>query len=189
LDIAKVLVKNGATSLSRGLHYAAQNSKLNMLEYLLEQGADINMKSLHEGKTALHHASQHGNLEVVTFLAEKNADLKIKDNEGLTPLHLASMSNVPEVVSYLIDKKVNLFEKDNKGLSSLDYASDLEKINILTRHGATYESPFKALMHALHFSKTEHVSFYQHFMSSFSIWKSFFSFTVLRVLVCNFLAK
>ena len=58
----------------------------------------------------------------------------------------------------LMSQKVNLFEKDNDGLSALDYASDLEKINILTRHGAKYEAPFKALMRALHFSKTEQVS-------------------------------
>ncbi len=159
LEIVKVLVKNGATGLSRGLHHAAQNSALNVIEYLLENGADINMKSHHEGKTALHHACQHGNLEVVTFLVEKNADLDVKDNEGLTPLHLASMSNLPEVVNYLIERKVTLFEKDIKGMTALDYASNLEKIKILTRQGATHAAPFKALMNALKFSKPEQVEY------------------------------
>ena len=77
LDIAKILVENGATGVSQGLHFPAQNSKLDVLEYLLEKGAEINTKRHYDGKTALQLACQFGYLDVVTYLTEKNADLVI----------------------------------------------------------------------------------------------------------------
>ena len=75
LDIVKILVENGATGISQGLHFPAQNSKLDILEYLLEKGAEINAKRHDDGKTALQLACQFGSLDIVTYLTEKNADL------------------------------------------------------------------------------------------------------------------
>lgn len=77
LDIVKILVENGATDLSRGLHLPAQNSKLDVLKYLLENGAEINTKRHYDGKSALQLACEFGSLDIVTYLTEKNADLVI----------------------------------------------------------------------------------------------------------------
>jgi ankyrin repeat protein len=75
LGVVKILVENGATGISQGLHFPAQNSKLEVLDYLLEKGAEINTKRNYDGKTALHLACQFGYLDIVTYLTEKNADL------------------------------------------------------------------------------------------------------------------
>jgi ankyrin repeat protein len=75
LEIVKILVENGATEIGQSLHFAAQIAKLDILEYLLEKGAEINTKNREDGKTALHIACLCGNLDVVTYLTEKGADL------------------------------------------------------------------------------------------------------------------
>ena len=77
MDVVKILVENGATNISQGLHLSAQFPKLDVLEYLLEKGAEINTERDFDGQTALHIACDFGYLDIVTFLTEKNADLVI----------------------------------------------------------------------------------------------------------------
>ncbi len=78
-----------------------------------------------------------------------------KDNNGFTPLIQASYSNESKIVEFLIEKNVNLSDEDSNGMTALDHANNLETTNTLTTHGATYGSPFKALINALTFSYNE----------------------------------
>ncbi len=68
-------MENGATGISQGFHFAAQKSKLDILKYLLEKGADIYSEQKYDGSTALHIACKYDSLDVVIFLAEKYDDL------------------------------------------------------------------------------------------------------------------
>ncbi len=68
-------MENGATGISQGFHFAAQKSKLDILKYLLEKGADIYSERKYDGNTALHIACKYDSLDVVIFLAEKYDDL------------------------------------------------------------------------------------------------------------------
>ena len=92
LDVVKILVENGATNISQGLHFPAQESKLDMIEYLLGKGAEINAKRNYDGKSALHLACQFGYLDIVTYLTEKNADL-------VFILQTFTIANVPKSFS------------------------------------------------------------------------------------------
>ena len=92
LDVVKILVENGATNISQGLHFPAQESKLDMIEYLLGKGAEINTKRNYDGKSALDLACQFGYLDIVTYLTEKNADL-------VFILQTFTIANVPKSFS------------------------------------------------------------------------------------------
>jgi len=60
------------------LHYAAQNGHLSVVEYLVNQKADINAKDY--GKmTPLHYAAQNGHLSVVEYLINQKADINAKN--------------------------------------------------------------------------------------------------------------
>jgi ankyrin repeat protein len=59
-----------------------------MLEVLLDNGADVNMRT-DEGRTALMQAAAYGSVKTVRFLLTRGADRNLQDNEGRTALDLA----------------------------------------------------------------------------------------------------
>ena len=54
------------------LHDAVVAERLKIVEYLLQQGADVNTKNL-EGSTPLHDVAYKGRVELVRFLLIKGA--------------------------------------------------------------------------------------------------------------------
>jgi len=74
------------------LHYAAMNDWLDIVEYLVEHGANINQPDNY-GYTALHDAAGAGNFEVVQYLVDKGADTEGKTIGGMTVVVLAAKYN------------------------------------------------------------------------------------------------
>jgi ankyrin repeat protein len=68
------------------LTWAARNSHLGVLQYLLGKEADVESKS-YGGLRPLHHACHVYNEEVITALLAKKADPNSKDEAGNTPFH------------------------------------------------------------------------------------------------------
>lgn len=69
------------------LHYAA-NSRADIIQLLIDQGADVNVRD-GKGKTPLHCAAVTANLECMRTLLENGADANLMDGDGNTPLMLA----------------------------------------------------------------------------------------------------
>jgi len=122
------------------LQLAARFNKLEVLQALLEAGAEPNAKNSKTGRTALHEAVTYGRLEVVKALIAKRADINQPDSDGNAPLHTAvsrtlSWYQTPEeleakeaeiekVVKLLIQyPKINLNLKNNRGETALYIAT------------------------------------------------------------------
>ena len=71
------------------LHCAAYGGHLNVVEFLLERGADPNVQG-DDGWTPLHYAVSRYHVDVARVLLDHGADPTIRDNEGMTPLELGS---------------------------------------------------------------------------------------------------
>ena len=82
-------------NFSTPLHNAANNGHLSVVEYLVNQKADINAKDEYNS-TPLHSAAQNGHLSVVEYLVNQKADINAQDRLGETPLGKARESNVIE---------------------------------------------------------------------------------------------
>lgn len=94
------------------LHYAS-HSYANIVELLIENGADVNVKS-DEGKTPLHGAAFVGYEEGVRILLKYGADVNARDENGLTPLGealspgiygLTRLFNSPPTVAEIEERK------------------------------------------------------------------------------------
>ncbi|MBF0316286.1 MAG: ankyrin repeat domain-containing protein [Oligoflexia bacterium] len=112
------------------LHGAAYTGQLDVVEYLVSEGADIN--TIHaNGVTPLNSAAYAGHLNVVKHLMNKGADMNIANHNGYTPLNSAAEAGQLDVVKYLISRDANpLNEKD--GWSVLQLAQHLKD----KKHGA-----------------------------------------------------
>ncbi len=82
------------------LHQAAENGHLSVVQYLCEQGADMEAMDLN-GDTPLHWAAYNGHLSMMQYLCEQGADKEASDRQDRTPLHLAAQQRHTAVMQFL----------------------------------------------------------------------------------------
>jgi ankyrin repeat protein len=111
-DIVKFLYGKGADINARdsdsqtALMYASRH-RLNatpdntIAEFLLSNGAEVNVRSKKKGYTVLMLAASAGNVELVQQLLEKGADPEIADNFGVSALAMAQERGFSAVVDLL----------------------------------------------------------------------------------------
>ncbi len=88
LDIAAFLIDNEAdvnTSISSifytALHFAVIKNRLDILELLIQAGANINASDKH-GRTPLILAAEFGYADIIQILLDSGANILIKNNDG-----------------------------------------------------------------------------------------------------------
>jgi ankyrin repeat protein len=84
------------------LHYAAKHGHVDVAEWLIEKGADVNAKDKN-GETPLHLAACDGFIEVARLLLNHGADVNAEDLEGVTPLCYAEGVRKSEMATWLIE--------------------------------------------------------------------------------------
>ena len=88
---------------------AAREGCKEVAEFLIEKGADVNIKNIKNfNVTPLIYASRNGHKEVVELLIKNGALVDTKDKHGWTALMQASRNGHKEVAELLIDNKANV---------------------------------------------------------------------------------
>jgi hypothetical protein len=101
------------------LHWAALNGHIEIARLLLQNGAEVNVKS-DGGNTPLHWAASHGNVDTLHLLVENGADLEAQDNSGSRALHRAvSNGNLPFVKELISRYHVDVNARRNDGRTAL----------------------------------------------------------------------
>jgi ankyrin repeat protein len=106
---------------------AAQGGHVDMAEFLISQGADVNAGHPQLGCTPLHGAAQEGKAEMARFLLSKGAKISATDMSGATPLHTAAWWGRADAAQVLIASGANMNATDQKGQTPLAVA--LERKN------------------------------------------------------------
>ncbi|EAY19719.1 ankyrin repeat protein, putative [Trichomonas vaginalis G3] len=88
------------------LHYELENSRKDIVEFLLLHGANANEKD-GTGKTALHVAVKYNEKETVELLLSHGANINEKDGAGKTAIQYAEDKNNKEIVELLISHGTN----------------------------------------------------------------------------------
>lgn len=122
------------------LHFAAQNTKLNMVNLLLKSGANPNQVNMNR-QLPLHIAAKLGNTRVCKKLA-KVSNLNAQDADGKTPLYHACENNRSSVVKILVSAGANLELTKKNGYTAIMIASKKGYYNIvkiLAENGAEHK--------------------------------------------------
>ncbi|KAJ2887674.1 hypothetical protein FB639_001147 [Coemansia asiatica] len=98
------------------LHRACNSGDLELVNDLINQGADINMKD-NAGWTPLHEAALEGHNSVVVALLRHGADFAAKGFGGDTPLHDACANGHYDVVRSLLTVGADPHLKNSKGVT------------------------------------------------------------------------
>ena len=142
-------VTNSGDSL---LHHAIQEGREDMIEALMNSGADPEMtnkrgisatqmakdKNMQKavdiltrdpnagGSNALHDAAFAGDLDHMQQLIDNGMDVNAVDDAGRTPMHLAAMGGSAAAVQLLKQCDAVVSIKDNSGNTPSDYANIMD---------------------------------------------------------------
>jgi len=92
-------IRGHATS---ALTLAITNDKVEAVDFLIESGADVNMRDSY-GRTSIIIAAQRGNVDVVKVLIRNGVQVVIQDRYGDSPLHTGAGFGCDKVVGFLLD--------------------------------------------------------------------------------------
>lgn len=99
---------------------AVYNGNTNIINMLLENGADINYTT--DEMTPLIYAAYKGNTNIINTLLENGADINYTNYYGMTALMYAASYNQFEAVKILLENNADTSITDEDGYTALDLA-------------------------------------------------------------------
>lgn len=130
---------DGWTPLNFAL--APMETQPNVIQFLLECGADPNSVYDVTGATPLHSASENDteySVAICRLLLESGANINAQEKDGYTPLHTAAY-NAPNNAMFLLNNSADPNIKNKEGETPIFLASgfrEIESVKSLLRAGA-----------------------------------------------------
>lgn len=162
VDSGKVKVSETFTDGITGLHWAAINNRIQLVKYLVDNGADPNALGGELRATPLHWACRNGLVYIVDYLlTHTDADPAIRDAQSYNALHLATHSSNITLLIYMLlaccgnGRKLYIDEPDGCNRTCLHWAAyqgDIMSVNALLRFGADASKVDNTLFLPLHWA-------------------------------------
>ncbi|WP_343288572.1 ankyrin repeat domain-containing protein [Wolbachia endosymbiont of Encarsia formosa] len=102
------------------LHLAASCNLENIVNALIEKGANVNEKGV-IGETPLHNTTYLDNINIANALIEKGADVNAINIWKRTPLHYAALFRSMAIIDALVERGANINAVDMWGETPLYY--------------------------------------------------------------------
>jgi ankyrin repeat protein len=108
------------------LHRAVVCRRKDIVNTLIQAGANIEAAKDKDGETPLHQAADSGQEDIVNALIQAGANINIADKNGETPLHYAAASGNKAAVQALLQANADVNARDHLDMTPFQYA-ELEK--------------------------------------------------------------
>ncbi len=135
---------NQMTPFGTWLHIAAKAGRLEVVQCLIDLGADVNAKGGTFGASPLNLAASYGQIETAHALLEAGAELDVSEPER-NPLFSAIQGGHLELVKlliqYSIDSRVRYTGESMKDMDALAFARERGQIEIAD-YLAALQDPF-----------------------------------------------
>jgi ankyrin repeat protein len=96
------------------IHYAATNGHLEITQFLMANGAQINALSPSE-TTPLMMSIGSGNDQLIKYLLDNGADLRMRNHEGYTAIDVAQLFGKDDIRDGLMSRWVKLYKQPYPG--------------------------------------------------------------------------
>ncbi|CAH1404935.1 unnamed protein product [Nezara viridula] len=132
-EIVQAILRIGVDFPSRkgkvtGVHLAAEEGNFDVLQLLLDNGADLN-EATSSKRRPIHFAAERGHDLCLSWLLLHGADIESKDISWQTPLHKAAAGGHIEAVRVLLGNSANLEAEDRLGRLPLHHAAKNGKLD------------------------------------------------------------
>ena len=101
------------------LFHAAEQGHVQVVELLLEAGANTDVSESAEGYTPLWLATRNGHLNIVQFLVEHGADKDQAQKDGATPFFAAAEGGHLDIARFLVEHGADKDQADINGRTPL----------------------------------------------------------------------
>ncbi|MED1436644.1 ankyrin repeat domain-containing protein [Bacillus mycoides] len=126
-------ILNTMTTFGTWLHVAAKKGHLEMIEYLINKGIDIDARGGTFDASSLNLAAGAGHLEMVKYLIEAGAELDVSLAKR-NPLFGAIYGGHKEVAEFLVEKGIDISirytGKNIKNMDAYEYAREFGQTEI-----------------------------------------------------------
>ena len=118
----QVVNTRNITSGETGLHIVVKRRDALWVRFLVQRGADPNIKD-RKGVYPIQIAASLGDIDSVEALVKGGAQVDVADQQGETPLIAAVHQRNTEMISRLLEEGADPDRNDNSGRSARDYAA------------------------------------------------------------------
>jgi ankyrin repeat protein len=162
-DLAKVkelIAKDLSLANAKGrnekapLHWAAQGGHVDVVQYLIAKGANVNDLNIQK-ETPLVYAAEGGHLKVAELLIAKGANVNLKTTLDAAPIHYALWAERTELFKLLLKKGADVKLSRGEGFSMLHEAAGgqaAEIVDLLLKKGMAVDLKTGIGATALHFA-------------------------------------
>ncbi|MCP3940970.1 MAG: ankyrin repeat domain-containing protein [Desulfobacteraceae bacterium] len=131
IETAKLLIDEGSnvnehylvTNRSTPLWYAAQDQRLQMIQFLIDSGAEVEKKN-QLGITPLMIACAQGSIKAVKLLLKNGAKINVASNDLSTPLMYACIRENLEMTKLFLLRDAQINQADDNGNTPLIFACE-----------------------------------------------------------------
>ena len=112
------------------LMYSTNQDKPDFVKFILEKGADPEIKNLKQLDAIQYLLHGNDNLELFKYLLENGSDIHVKDGNNSDLLQQAVLYNRPKIAKYLIDSGMSFTRKNDYNETTLDMINRLDREEI-----------------------------------------------------------